>query len=37
MELPAAIPLVIGVTGHRDLDEDEVPAIREQVRKPKTV
>ena len=32
MELPAAIPLVIGVTGHRDLVEDEVPAIREQVR-----
>lgn len=30
--VPAAIPLVIGVTGHRDLVEDEVPAIRERVR-----
>lgn len=32
MDLPAAIPLVIGVTGHRDLVEDEAPAIRERVR-----
>lgn len=32
MQLPAAIPLVIGVTGHRDLVEDEIPAIRERVR-----
>ncbi len=32
MNLPAAIPLVIGVTGHRDLVEDEVPAIRERIR-----
>ncbi len=32
MDLPAAIPLIIGVTGHRDLVEDEEPAIRERVR-----
>ncbi|MCZ2097334.1 MAG: hypothetical protein LC121_13945, partial [Anaerolineae bacterium] len=32
MELPAAIPLVIGVTGHRDLVDSEVPAIRERAR-----
>ncbi|MEZ5531633.1 MAG: hypothetical protein R3E69_04560 [Steroidobacteraceae bacterium] len=32
MDLPAAIPLVIGVTGHRDLVESEVPAARERVR-----
>ena len=27
-----AIPLVIAVTGHRDLVPDEVPGIRERVR-----
>lgn len=32
MELTAAVPLVIGVTGHRDLVDSEVPAIRERVR-----
>lgn len=32
MDLPAALPLVIGVTGHRDLVDDEVPAIRARVR-----
>lgn len=32
MDLPAAIPLVIGVTGHRDLVDEELPEIRERVR-----
>lgn len=32
MDLPAAIPLVIGVTGHRDLVASEEPAIRDRVR-----
>ena len=27
------VPLIVGVTGHRDLVADEVPQIREQVKR----